>query len=207
MSKKFTIQSLGCAKNLCDAEQMLARLFEAGWEFTDDPDEADVAIINTCAFIEDAKRESIDAILETAKSRDSGALTAVVVTGCMAERYREEVLETMPEVDAILGTASYMDIVEVCDRLLLRPLIGMDKEEIIRVARATDTFEISTRPFEDCCTVFTPKHPNTKPKSDRLAAEEAKLDFEPLLRAALDGAELIVVGSSPRGEAEGRDRA
>jgi thiamine biosynthesis protein ThiI len=96
---------------------------------------------------------------------------------------------------------------EVCDRLLLRPLIGMDKEEIIRVARATDTFEISTRPFEDCCTVFTPKHPNTKPKSDRLAAEEAKLDFEPLLRAALDGAELIVVGSSPRGEAEGRDRA
>ena len=118
MSKKFTIQSLGCAKNLCDAEQMLARLFEAGYEYVEDPDEADIAIINTCAFIEDAKKESIDVILETAKSRDSGALVAVVVTGCLAERYREEVLETMPEVDAILGTASYMDIVEVCDRLL-----------------------------------------------------------------------------------------
>ena len=118
MSKKFTIQSLGCAKNLCDAEQMLAKLFEAGYEYVEDPDEADIAIINTCAFIEDAKKESIDVILETAKSRDSGALVAVVVTGCLAERYREEVLETMPEVDAILGTASYMDIVEVCDRLL-----------------------------------------------------------------------------------------
>ncbi len=118
MSKKFTIQSLGCAKNLCDAEQMLARLFEAGYELVEDPDEADVAIINTCAFIEDAKKESIDTILELAKSRDSGALTAVVVTGCLAERYRNEVLETMPEVDAVLGTASYLDIVEVCDRLL-----------------------------------------------------------------------------------------
>ncbi|MEA4823161.1 MAG: 30S ribosomal protein S12 methylthiotransferase RimO [Clostridiaceae bacterium] len=118
MSKKFTIQSLGCAKNLCDAEQMLARLFEAGYELVEDPDEADVAIINTCAFIEDAKKESIDTILELAKSRDTGALVAVVVTGCLAERYREEVLDTMPEVDAVIGTASYLDIVEVCDRLL-----------------------------------------------------------------------------------------
>ena len=118
MSKKFTIQSLGCAKNLCDAEQMLAALFEAGYELVEDPDEADIAIVNTCAFIEDAKKESIDTILELAKCRDTGALVAIVVTGCMAERYREEVLDTMPEVDAVLGTASYLDIVEVCDRLL-----------------------------------------------------------------------------------------
>ena len=76
----------------------------------------------------------------------------------------------------------------------------MDKEEIIQIARATDTFEISTRPFEDCCTVFTPKHPNTKPRLERLEAEEAKLDFEPLLDTAIEAAERIVVGGGSRAE-------
>ena len=118
MTKKFSIQSLGCAKNLCDAEQMLARLFEAGYELVEDPDEADIAIINTCTFIQDAKQESIESILEFAKSRETGKLKALVVTGCMAERYREEIFDTMPEVDALVGTASYLDIVEVCDTLL-----------------------------------------------------------------------------------------
>ncbi|MBQ8898939.1 MAG: tRNA 4-thiouridine(8) synthase ThiI [Clostridia bacterium] len=88
----------------------------------------------------------------------------------------------------------------VCDRLLFRPLIGMDKEEIIQIARATDTFEISTRPFEDCCTVFTPKHPNTKPKLERLEAEEEKLDFWPILEEAIEKAERIVIGGGNRAE-------
>jgi len=118
MTKKFTLQSLGCAKNLMDAEQMLAKLFEAGYEYVHDPDEADIAIINTCAFIEDAKKEGIETILEIAECKKTGALVALVITGCMAERYKEEVLKEIPEVDALVGTASFLNIVDVCDRLL-----------------------------------------------------------------------------------------
>ncbi|MBE6929003.1 MAG: 30S ribosomal protein S12 methylthiotransferase RimO [Ruminococcaceae bacterium] len=117
-TKKFTLQSLGCAKNLMDAEQMLAKLFEAGYEFVEDPDEADVAIVNTCSFIEDAKKESIETILELAECKKTGALVALVITGCMAERYKEEVLKEIPEADALVGTASFLNIVQVCDTLL-----------------------------------------------------------------------------------------
>ncbi|NMA07911.1 MAG: 30S ribosomal protein S12 methylthiotransferase RimO [Clostridiales bacterium] len=118
MTKKFAIQSLGCAKNLTDTEQMLAKLLTDGWELVEDPDEADIGIVNTCAFIEDAKKESIEAILEMAQCRDTGALVALVVTGCMAQRYQEEIRKELPEVDALLGTANIADIAEVCDRLL-----------------------------------------------------------------------------------------
>lgn len=118
MNRKFTMQSMGCAKNLCDAEQMLAAMLSAGYEYVDDPDEADIAVVNTCAFIEDAKKESIEAILDIAGSKNTGALQALVITGCMAQRYREEILQEIPEADAVLGTANYSDIVEVCNRLL-----------------------------------------------------------------------------------------
>ena len=84
---------------------------------------------------------------------------------------------------------------EVCDRMIFRPLIGMDKEEIIQIARATDTFEISSRPFEDCCTVFTPKHPNTKPTLKSIHFEEDRFDFEPYLEKALNEAEYIFTGT------------
>ncbi len=79
----------------------------------------------------------------------------------------------------------------VCDRLMFRPLIGMDKEEIIRIARETGTFETSTLPYEDCCTVFTPKHPKTKPRIEQVEEAEQALDVEALIAEALDAAELV----------------
>lgn len=118
MTKKFTIVSLGCAKNTIDTEQMLYVLFEAGYEYVEDPDDADVGIVNTCAFIEDAKSESIQEIIELSEAKTTGAMHALVVTGCMAERYKTEIFSEMPEVDALVGTGSYLRIAEVCDSLL-----------------------------------------------------------------------------------------
>ena len=118
MDKKLHMVSLGCAKNLVNTEQMLAALLSAGYEYCDDPEEADIIVVNTCAFIEDAKQEAIDNILELAEMKNTGALLGLVVTGCLSQRYGEELLKEMPEVDAILGTGSYGDIVEVCDQLI-----------------------------------------------------------------------------------------
>ncbi len=131
MDKKFYMISLGCAKNLTDSEQMLARLTTSGYTLCEDPDEADIGIINTCAFIEDAKKEAIENILELAKCKDTGAMIALVVTGCMAERYKDDILEEIPEVDAVLGTGSYHQIVELCDKLLADAEKGCMKKESI----------------------------------------------------------------------------
>ena len=132
MDKKLHIVSLGCAKNLVNTEQMLAALLSAGYEYNDDPEEADIIIVNTCAFIEDAKQESIDNILELAELKNTGALLGLVVTGCLSQRYGEELLREMPEVDAILGTGSYQDIVEVCDQLIADAEAGCMKK-IVRM--------------------------------------------------------------------------
>jgi len=118
MDKKFFMISLGCAKNLVDSEQMLARLVAGGYTLCEDPDEADIGIINTCAFIEDAKKEAIENILELSKCKDTGAMLALVITGCLAERYKDDILEEIPEVDAVLGTGSYDEIVSLCDQLI-----------------------------------------------------------------------------------------
>ncbi len=112
---KLCLVSLGCAKNLIDSEQMLALMDSAGYELTDDPEEADVAVVNTCAFIESAKVEAIENILEMAKYKTQGKLKKLVVAGCLAQRYKEELLEEMPEIDALLGTGSYLDILKVLD--------------------------------------------------------------------------------------------
>ncbi|MBS7316248.1 MAG: 30S ribosomal protein S12 methylthiotransferase RimO [Clostridiaceae bacterium] len=132
MDKKLHIVSLGCAKNLVNTEQMLAALLSAGYEYNDDPEEADIIIVNTCAFIEDAKQEAIDNILELAELKNTGALLGLVVTGCLSQRYGEELLREMPEVDAILGTGSYQDIVEVCDQLIADAEAGCMKK-IVRM--------------------------------------------------------------------------
>ena len=97
--------SLGCPKNLVDSEVMLGLAQQAGHQLTRDAADADVLIVNTCAFIDKAKQESVDAILEMAEHKKSGRCTTLVVTGCMAERYREELKAQIPEIDAILGTA------------------------------------------------------------------------------------------------------
>ena len=98
--------SLGCDKNLVDSETMLGILGGRGYTFTDDETIADVIVVNTCCFIHDAKEESIQTILEMAEYKKTGRLKALVVTGCLAQRYQQEIIDEIPEVDAVLGTAS-----------------------------------------------------------------------------------------------------
>ena len=114
---KIFFVSLGCDKNLVDSEQMLALLLRDGHTITDDESEADVIVINTCCFIGDAKEESIEAILEYAKYKESNC-KALIVAGCLATRYKDEILEEIPEIDAIIGTTSTDKIVEAIDSAL-----------------------------------------------------------------------------------------
>ena len=99
--------SLGCAKNQVDTERMLGILTAAGHEITNQPDEADILIVNTCGFIESAKQESINAILEMAQYKQGGKCARLVVTGCLSERYRDELKDAMPEIDILLGVREY----------------------------------------------------------------------------------------------------
>ncbi len=108
---KVCLISLGCAKNLIDSEQMLSLLDDAGYTLTDDPEEADAAVVNTCAFIESAREEAIDQILAMGRLKETGRLRRLIVTGCLAQRYGEELLREMPEIDALLGTGSVSRIV------------------------------------------------------------------------------------------------
>ena len=114
---KIGFISLGCPKNQVDTEVMLRELIEAGYEITGDETEADVVIINTCAFIDDAKKESIDNILDVAWLKENRGLKGIIVCGCLSERYREQVFTELPEVDALLGVGSIHDIVEAVERV------------------------------------------------------------------------------------------
>lgn len=111
--------SLGCDKNLVDTEVMLGLLAEKGYQMVDSEELADVIVINTCCFINDAKEESIQTILEMAEYKKTGAIKALIVTGCLAQRYRQEILDEIEEVDAVLGTTAYDKIVEAIDEALL----------------------------------------------------------------------------------------
>lgn len=110
--------SLGCDKNLVDSENMLGILNDHGYRITDDETNADIIIINTCCFINDAKEESIQNILEMAEYKKTGKLKALIVTGCMAERYKDEILKEIPEVDELLGTTAFTDIIPVLEEVL-----------------------------------------------------------------------------------------
>ena len=112
MAIKVGMVSLGCPKNQMDAELMLARLRDAGLEITADSGLADVVVVNTCGFIEDAKQESIDNILEFATLKAEGRVKGIVVTGCMAQRYQQLVADQLPECDAVLGLGANGDIVQ-----------------------------------------------------------------------------------------------
>lgn len=119
--------SLGCDKNLVDSEVMLGLLDREGYQIVDDETEADVIVVNTCCFIHDAKEESIQAILEAAEYKVTGRLKALIVTGCLAQRYQKEIAEEIPEVDAVLGTASYDKIAEaVKEALAGHPCMEME---------------------------------------------------------------------------------
>ena len=110
--------SLGCDKNLVDSEEMLGALVSHGFEVTDDESQADVIVVNTCCFIHDAKEESIQAILEMADYKTKGNLKALIVTGCLAQRYKEEITKEIPEVDAVLGTNSQAALLDAVDEAL-----------------------------------------------------------------------------------------
>lgn len=115
MKKKVLFQSLGCDKNLVDSERMLGMLAESGYGFTDDESEADAVVVNTCCFIGDAKEESVNTILEMAELKKSGQVKALVVTGCLAQRYQEEIRKEIEEVDAVIGTSAIEELPAVLD--------------------------------------------------------------------------------------------
>lgn len=118
ISRKVGMISLGCPKNQVDGEALLAKLQKAGYEIVNNIEDSDVMIVNTCGFIEQAKKEAIDTILEVAEYKNAGLISAIVVTGCLAERYQDEIIKEMPEVDAVLGIGANSDIVKTCDKAL-----------------------------------------------------------------------------------------
>ena len=118
MSYKVAFISLGCAKNLVNTEQMMALCRQAGHEITGDPENADVAVLNTCGFIDSAKSEAIENILDLAELKNQGKLKKLLVTGCLTQRYSEDIRTELPEVDGMLGTGSYTDVVEAVEELM-----------------------------------------------------------------------------------------
>ena len=114
---KIALESLGCSKNLIDAEIMMGILNKKGYKLEGDFEEADIILVNTCGFIESAKQESIDTILELAKLKETANLKILIVTGCLAQRYSDELKAEIPEIDAIVGTGSYQNIDDILDSL------------------------------------------------------------------------------------------
>lgn len=147
MTKKFKIGmiSLGCPKNQVDGEMILKKLSENGFDIVQKIEDADAMIVNTCGFIEDAKKEAIEAILEIAEYKNAGLISAIIVTGCLAERYQDEIIKEMPEVDAVVGIGANSDIVKICQKALcgIKTSIYPDKCYL---------------PLDDERTVSTPPH-------------------------------------------------
>src|SRR5512142_1538020 len=108
--KSVALVTLGCTRNEVDSEELAGRLLAEGWRLVDDAADADVAVVNTCGFVEQAKKDSIDALLEASDLKDSGRTQAVVAVGCLAERYGEQLASQLPEADAVLGFDSYVDM-------------------------------------------------------------------------------------------------
>ena len=138
--------SLGCDKNLVDSEKMLGLLNEAGYRVAQEESEADAIVVNTCCFIHDAKEESVETILEMAEWKKKGRLKALIVTGCMAQRYQDEIQQEIPEVDAVIGTTGYTEIVPILDEILA---------EILAEAEASQeeaaVEEPKEKSFVNCC--------------------------------------------------------
>ncbi len=131
--------SLGCPKNQVDAEQMLGVLAGSGFEITSEQTEADVIVVNTCGFIESAKEESIEAILEAARMKKQGKCAKVIIAGCLAQRYKEELLQELPEADVVIGTGEIGRISEICEQALA------GKERAVESIRADHGLRPSAR--------------------------------------------------------------
>ncbi len=131
---KILFISLGCDKNLVDTEKMIGLLADRGYEFTDDEEEAQAVIVNTCCFIGDAKEESINTLLEMAELKKSGQLKALIASGCLAQRYKEEIQKEIPEVDALIGTMSVSAIADTLD-------------SVIKGRPSNTFFELNSKPY------------------------------------------------------------
>ena len=145
MPIKVGMVSLGCSKNLVDSERMLYKLRKSGFELVTEPGLADVAVVNTCGFIQSAKEEAIETILELAKLKEDGTLRKIVITGCLVERYKDEISEQFPEADAVIGIGDTKDIVDVLNEV-------MKDERVLRFSPKLDAELsggriISTLPF------------------------------------------------------------
>ena len=134
--------SLGCDKNLVDSEVMLGLLDAKGYQIVDDETQADIIVINTCCFVHDAKEESIQTILEMAEYKTEGRLKALIITGCLAQRYRQEIIDEIPEVDAVLGTTAYDKIVEAVEEALAG--VGHVELENVNALPLVDTKRLVT---------------------------------------------------------------
>ena len=140
---KVMFVSLGCDKNLVDTENMLGILNDRGFTFTDDEMEAEVIVVNTCCFIHDAKQESINTILEMAEHKKDGKCKILIVTGCLAHRYQDEITKEIPEVDAFIGTSSYDKIADVIEAVLdgrtYNSIEDTDRLPLVRSKRVVTT--------------------------------------------------------------------
>lgn len=160
MPVKIGMVSLGCSKNLVDSERMLYKFRQKGYELVTEPGLSDVAVVNTCGFIQSAKEEAIETILELAKLKEEGRIKKIIITGCLSERYREEMAEQFPEVDAVVGIGNQEDIVDVIERTLTdERVVSFDSKDRLSI---TGDRIISTLPFfaylkiaegcDNCCT-------------------------------------------------------
>ncbi len=201
--------SLGCDKNLVDSEVMLGLLEQAGHTVTDEEDEAEAIVINTCCFIHDAKEESIETILQMAERKTSGVCKRLIVTGCLAQRYAKDIATEIPEVDAVLGTASYEDIVaaiEANERVeVLRPLTYLPQPDAKRAITAGNyvSYLKIAEGCDKCCTYcIIPKirGPYRSFPMERLVAEAERLAEAGTCELILVAQETTLYGTDLYGE-------
>ena len=140
---KLYLESLGCARNQVDSEIMTGRLKKAGWTITLDPEEAETIVVNTCSFIEDAAQESIDVILELAEYKKEGNCKRLVVTGCLPERYREEILKSLPEVDVLLGTGAFDQIASAAREPMYSHLCVLPDPDLTAIQAENDPRDLT----------------------------------------------------------------
>lgn len=210
--RKVLFISLGCDKNLADSEEMLGMLVENGYEITNEESEAEVIVINTCAFIHDAKEESVNSILEMAQYKENGKLKVLLVTGCLAQRYQKEITEEIPEVDAVLGTGSWDELIQALDKVFEGEKY-LDFQSIDRLPRAAGKRVITTGGYYDylkiaegcdkCCTYCIIPKLRGKYRSipmEKLAAQAEYLASQGVRELIVVAQETTVYGQDLYGE-------
>ena len=204
--------SLGCDKNLVDSEVMLGLLAKEGYQMVDDEQEADVIVINNCCFIHDAKEESIQTILEMAQYKEEGRLKALIVTGCLAQRYQQEILDEIPEVDAVLGTTAYTEIARAIEEALegkgkvttedLNALPLTDPHRIVTTGGHYAYLKIAEGCGKHCTYCIIPKLRGDyrSVPMERLIAEAKDLAEQGVRELILVAQETTLYGKDPYGE-------